>query len=80
MCPVMLYAAAFDMLIEKATLVNPCMSYYSIASERNYAPGLIMNAVPGALEKYDLTDLADYLTPERLIVVSPVDAGMNVLK
>lgn len=74
MSPVMLHAAAFCSDIGCVILIEPYSSYMSIAMSRLYDPGFIMSAVPGALRKYDLPDLAASLAPRRLVIINPVDA------
>jgi len=69
MSPVLLHAAAFSPLIEKVTLSDPSPSYLSIVKERIYAPSLIMNSVPGALEKYDLPDLINAIKPREIVII-----------
>jgi hypothetical protein len=45
----------------------------SIAVSRFYDPGFILSDVPGALQYYDLPDLAASIAPRRLVIVNPVD-------
>jgi hypothetical protein len=68
MCPVLIHAAAFNPIIRKVTLSEPSGSYMSIVKDRMYAPSLIMNSVPGALEKYDLDDLIKAISPREVII------------
>ena len=71
--PVALHAAAFDSAITEVALIGPPLSYYSIATNKDYKADFIPNAVAGALTSYDLPDLAASLAPRRLLVVNPVD-------
>jgi hypothetical protein len=63
MCPVLLHAAAFDSSLAKIPLIEPLVSYRSLVMNREYNPDFIHAAVAGALEAYDLPDLAASLAP-----------------
>lgn len=69
MSPVLLHAAAFSPLIGKVILNDPSPTYLSIVKERMYPPSLIMNSVPGALEKYDLPDLINAIAPREVVII-----------
>lgn len=69
MSPVLIHAAAFSPLIEKIILNEPSTSYLAIVKERMYAPSLIMNSVPGSLEKYELDDLIDAIKPREVVII-----------
>jgi hypothetical protein len=73
MTSVVLHAAAFNRDISRVIIVEPCLSWRSIADNRFYDPALIMNSVPGALKEYDLPDLAASLAPRDLVIVNPVN-------
>jgi dienelactone hydrolase len=73
MAPVLLHAAAFCQDIGAVILVQPYSSYMSIAVRRFYDPGFILSSVPGALQYYDLPDLAASIAPRRLVIVNPVN-------
>lgn len=79
MSPVMLHAAAFSPEIGSVVLSEPYLSYLSITLSRDYYPGFILSAVPGALKKYDLPDLAASIAPRKLFIEGAVDgsAGMS---
>ncbi|MGQ9619892.1 MAG: alpha/beta hydrolase family protein [Bacteroidales bacterium] len=71
--PALIHAAAFSPSIKNVVIIEPYISYYSIATERMYNPLFILTAVPGALLEYDLPDLAGSLAPRGLIIFNPVD-------
>ncbi|MBA7580671.1 hypothetical protein ES708_22565 [subsurface metagenome] len=68
MAPVLLHAAAFDPAITRIALIEPYSSYRSIAMNRFYNPVFIHSTVAGALEAYDLPDLAASLAPRKLMM------------
>jgi len=68
MAPVLLHAAAFEPAISRIALIEPYLSYRSIVMNRFYNPDLIPSTVPGALEAYDLPDLAASLAPRKLLI------------
>jgi cephalosporin-C deacetylase-like acetyl esterase len=70
---VLLHAALLDTRIGAATLEDGLVSYRMIADtplHRNASEVL----VPGALRKYDLTDLVTALAPRKVTILSPQDA------
>ncbi len=71
----MLHAAAFDDNIRKVCLLHPFLSFAEIARTHNYAPAFIPSTVAGAIEDYDLTDLAATLCPRKLLIVNPLAAN-----
>jgi hypothetical protein len=73
MTPALLHAAAFNKSIGSVILVNPYSSYSSIVLNRFYNHKYIPSTVPGALEYYDLPDLAASLAPARLIIAGIKD-------
>jgi len=75
MAPVLLHAAAFDSGISRIALIEPYSSYRSIVMNRFYIPAFIHSAVPGALEAYDLPDLAASLAPRKLIMSGTTDGN-----
>lgn len=75
MSPVLLHAAAFNNEIKSIVLEEPYSSYRSIAGCRFYDPFYIHGTVPGALEEYDLPDLAASLAPRRLVLIDPADGN-----
>lgn len=73
MCPILLYAAAFNQDIKRIALIEPYASYRFIVMNHFYNPRFIYGAVPGALEFYDLPDLAASLSPRKLLMVNITD-------
>ncbi|MBG0859801.1 MAG: acetylxylan esterase [Bacteroidales bacterium] len=78
MAPVLLHAAAFEPAINEIILVEPFSSYRSIVMNRFYNPFFILSAVPGALRKYDLPDLAGSLAPRKLVISGVTDGNGGV--
>ncbi|MCO5236987.1 MAG: acetylxylan esterase [Chitinophagaceae bacterium] len=76
MTSVMLYAAAFDQRIKKIGLITPLASYRSLVMNRSYDPGFVFSGVAGALQSYDLPDLAAGIAPRKLMIIDAVD-GRN---
>jgi dienelactone hydrolase len=70
----LLHAAVIDNPFKKLVLVQPLVSYQSIAEERLYKPKFALSAVPGALAEYDLPDLVEVLSSQGLLVINPVSA------
>jgi pimeloyl-ACP methyl ester carboxylesterase len=69
--PVVLHAAFLDPRIRKVTLEGSVLSWNAVVgSPIGY--GHLANVVPGALESYDLPDLAAALAPRPLEIRSPV--------
>ena len=77
MAPVLLHAAAFEPAISKIAVIEPYSSYRSIVMNRFYDPGLIPSTVPGALEAYDLPDLAATLAPRKLLIAGATEGVDN---
>jgi dienelactone hydrolase len=73
MGPVLLHAAAFDSSIDRVALIGMYSSYRSIATTRFYLPKFIASTVSGALQAYDLPDLAASLAPRKLLITGLVD-------
>ena len=73
--PVALHAAAFEPALAGVALIEPLVSYRSLATERYYDPAFIPTAVAGALTGYDLPDLAASLAPRKLLMVNPVSGS-----
>jgi hypothetical protein len=76
-CPVLLHAAAFSTDIKSLILVEPYSSFLSIVLNRFYDPLLVMSSVPGALEYYDLLDLASAIAPRKLILAGVLDGNSS---
>jgi hypothetical protein len=73
MSPVLLHCAAFTPVFKRIALLDPILSYRSIAMTKFYSPDFIPNAVPYALQSYDLPDLAASLAPASLFINDAVD-------
>jgi cephalosporin-C deacetylase-like acetyl esterase len=73
MSPVLLHCAAFAPVFKRIALLGPILSYRSIAMAKFYSPDFIPNAVPYALQSYDLPDLAASLAPTGLFINDAVD-------
>ncbi|HWV29408.1 MAG TPA: acetylxylan esterase [Dyadobacter sp.] len=71
----LLHAAAIQNPFSKLVLIQPLVSYQSIAEERLYKPGFALSAVPGALAEYDLSDLVEVLAAKDLLLINPVTAA-----
>lgn len=71
--PTLLHAAAFDDRIGRIVLLEPLLSYGSLATHEQYDPHWIPVSVAGALTGYDLPDLAASLAPRPLLVTRPLD-------
>jgi hypothetical protein len=76
MAPVILHAAAFNDDISKVILLESYTSWHSVVLNRFYDPVLIMSSVPGALKDYDLPDLAAFLSPRRLAIVTHLSEAL----
>jgi hypothetical protein len=75
----LLHSAAFTGLFDKLILAEPYVSWMSIVTSGRYNPFFLPSAVPGALQKYDLPDLAAAFAPRKLVVAGAVD-GMGSRK
>lgn len=71
--PVLLHAAAFEPLIARIALEEPYSSYQSIVMNPSYNPTFIPNTVAGAIEAYDLPDIAASLYPRKLLMMGTTD-------
>jgi dienelactone hydrolase len=69
-----LHAAVFDDAFQRICLVQPFLSFASIALAPDYAPRFIPNTVAGAIEAYDLADLMALICPRKLLIVNPLMA------
>jgi murein DD-endopeptidase MepM/ murein hydrolase activator NlpD/cephalosporin-C deacetylase-like acetyl esterase len=70
--PIALHAAAIDSRIHELTLIHSIASWYDIV-RRRVSRDQLSNIVPGALEVYDLPELAGLIAPRPLAIVEPVD-------
>ncbi len=77
--PAMLHAAAFNAKINRVTLVGSLSSYQTITMNKFYNTGLTNSFVAGALEAYDLPDLAASLAPRKLTLINMKDGKGNVI-
>ena len=73
MAPVLLHAAAFDPSITHVAIIESFSSYQSIVMNHYYNSAFIHSTVPGALEAYDLPDLAASLARRKLMMVGTTD-------
>jgi len=72
--PVALHAAALDPAFKEVVLEGMVVSWSSVA-RTPAAVNQLVNVVPGALEAYDLPDLAAAVAPRPLAIRNPVDAA-----
>ncbi|HVE40954.1 MAG TPA: prolyl oligopeptidase family serine peptidase [Planctomycetota bacterium] len=70
--PVALHAAALDPRIPELRLEKGILSWSSVVKARVTA-NQFANVVPGALQAYDLPDLAALMAPRKLTILDPVD-------
>jgi cephalosporin-C deacetylase-like acetyl esterase len=75
----LLHSAAFTGMFNKLILSEPYVSWMSIVTSGRYNPFYILSAVPGALQKYDLPDLAASFAPRKLVIAGAID-GMGSRK
>ncbi|MDX1618706.1 MAG: hypothetical protein R3224_07955, partial [Balneolaceae bacterium] len=73
MTPAALHAAAFNDSISVLILVEPLVSYRSVAEHRIYNSDWVHSLVAGALAEYDLPDLGALVAPRRLLYLNSVD-------
>jgi len=72
--PAALYAAAHEKAIPELTLEGGIVSWDSVL--RHPVTTLeLSNVIPGALERFDLPDLAAQMAPRKLTILSPVDGA-----
>jgi cephalosporin-C deacetylase-like acetyl esterase len=77
--PIALHAAALDNRIKHVTIDRGLVSWSSVARTLT-TYGQLTNVVPGALQVYDLPDLAGLIAPRTLVVKNAVDAQQKPLK
>ncbi len=77
--PIVLHAAALDPRIAEVTLEGMVVSWSSVV-RIPLSKGQLANVVPGALQAYDLPDLAAAIAPRPLAIRNPVDAAGNPLR
>lgn len=71
--PLLLHAAAIEGIGAEITLVDAPLSYRAIALTEQYRLAYTPALVPAALTAYDLPDLAAFMAPRKLSLVSPRD-------
>ena len=74
--PVALHAAALDPRIPEVTLEKGILSWSAVVKAR-VTQNQMTNVVPGALQAYDLPELAAAIAPRKLTIKSPVDGAGN---
>jgi cephalosporin-C deacetylase-like acetyl esterase len=72
-CPALLHSALFEDAIKKVALIEPLISYRSLAMNRYYSTSLIPSMVAGALTAYDLPDVMAVLAPRKLLILNITD-------
>ncbi len=77
MTQVLLHAAAFDKEITRVALIDSYSSYKSILRNRFYDAKLVQSMVAGALQSYDLPDLAASLAPGNLFMIGIGNGNQN---
>jgi len=70
-----LHAASFYKKISRVALLDSYSSYAEIVSNAYYKPAYVFSMVAGALQSYDLQDLAASLAPRKLLVAGRVNAN-----
>ncbi|MBN2413569.1 xylan esterase, partial [candidate division KSB1 bacterium] len=75
LCPALLHAAVFEPSIKATALINSPVSYMEIVNNKvyNYSMSFIWG-VAGALNEYDLPDLAACIAPRKLLMIDVKDA------
>ena len=66
----LLHAAIFENEFKKLALVNPLISYKSVATNKYHYLMALSPLVPGALTAYDLPDLEAAFAPNKLMLVN----------
>ncbi len=69
-CPGLLHSAAFENAFSRIALIDPLISYRSVAMNQYYRADTVPPFVAGALTAYDLPDLAAKLVPNKLLFVN----------
>jgi dienelactone hydrolase len=70
--PAALHAAALDSRIPEVTLERGILSWSAVVKAR-ITQNQLSSVVPGALQAYDLPDLAAMIAPRKLTIKDPVD-------
>jgi len=79
MCSSFLHFSAFRNSFKQVVLIRPYSSYLDLATTRYYEPRIMLSAVPGALNYYDLPELEALLSPKTLTIINPVFADDKYL-
>ncbi len=79
MGPTILHAATFNNKIDRVTLIGSLSSYQTITMNKFYNTNLTKSFVAGALEAYDLPDLAAGLAPGKLTLINMKDGEGNII-
>jgi hypothetical protein len=69
-CPGLLHSAAFEHAFSRIALIDPLISYRSVAMSTYYLAEAVPPFVAGALSAYDLPDLAASIAPNRVLFVN----------
>ncbi len=77
--PAVMHAAAFDTALEAAAFIGSPVSWESVIRHRYYDQSVGSTIVPGALNHYDLSDLAGVIAPRKTIVVDPLGGDAKPL-
>ncbi|MCG8307117.1 MAG: acetylxylan esterase [Cytophagales bacterium] len=69
----LLHAASFGVDFKEITMINPILSFKSVAENQDYDPACVPFAVAGQLEHYDLPDLVVSIAPKKVGIINAVD-------
>jgi dienelactone hydrolase len=72
--PLLLHCAALAGAFGQIACVDAPLSFHSLAMSSDYSKNLLVSAVPGALQFYDLADLAACVAPRKALFVNPCDS------
>ncbi|WKN29910.1 acetylxylan esterase [Porifericola rhodea] len=70
--PALIHASAFSSAFSQLVLVEPLVSYASLAAHEVYEARWVPASVAGAIGKYDLADLAAASTAKSLVLINPL--------
>ncbi|NND05234.1 MAG: xylan esterase [Saprospiraceae bacterium] len=71
----LLHALAISQDVAKVCLIESFQGYADIALSQEYRTEYIHSTVPGAIEAYDLPDLAALIAPRKLMILNPLSAN-----
>lgn len=77
--PDVLHAALVTPAIDRLALLNGLATYRSLIEQEQYLPRYIPSIVAGAINTYDLPDLAAALSPRKVWLSGMVDGGGQLL-